>query len=99
MHSRRRRIDRPPSQVRESMTFKLCLSASQNGQRMSGLNVAFRGQKRKNHKGWGHERGRARSASQARKRSYENPEFFGAFFGGFRRGRARLLSKSRTIGG
>ena len=41
----------------------------------------------------------ARFASQARKRSYENPEFSGAFFGGFQRSRARLLSKSRTIGG
>src|SRR5689334_19302428 len=33
-HSRRRRIARPPSQVRESITFRLSLSASQKGQRI-----------------------------------------------------------------
>jgi hypothetical protein len=36
---------------------------------------------------------------EARKRSYENLEFFDAFFGGNARGRARNGSESRTVGG
>jgi hypothetical protein len=50
-HSRRRRIDRPPSQVRESITFKLSLSASQYGQRIG--RASYPGQEKAQNAGEG----------------------------------------------
>src|SRR5688500_9602046 len=40
-------------------------------------------------------KGKGKVREKARKRSYENPEFFGAFFGRNARGRWRLLLRSR----
>src|SRR5688572_23604530 len=43
-------------------------------------------------------KGKGKVREKARKWSYENPESLGAFFGHFIKSRARLLSRSRTIG-
>jgi hypothetical protein len=40
-HSRRRRIERPPSHVRESITLRLSLSALQNGQCMENRPTSY----------------------------------------------------------